>query len=487
MPEFTEDQFNQLLETVRESAEPTEEEIEAAKEEEAENRREDRGGGDGAPKLNGNAGEEDGGDEKRQWFEQIDPDLPGIRSDSDRVPGWKRRTVRYLKALVDSASGNPERQQRAMQQMQQLRNHTENITLRQYKEENERAEAILEERDLNATQKRRVRSVSSSFDLAVARAKGLVDEDRGHSTLTDPEGGYLLPKPFLNELFVFIETYGFARNIYRTVQMESKQLDFKNVGSKPVAAWTEELGSINATEMEFGEGTMVAAKLAGISWFSNELEEDAAIAFLPTLTDLLGEDIAKKEDQAAFEGDGGSNYGGFTGLLRRGGVTTHTMGSGKTSFSDFDIDEAIEVVYNTISKSRRTGAQWLLPESTVKGLVKLKDGNGQYITIDPLNGRAITSLLGYPLVDPEGIHDELVPSDAADEVFGAFGNFNRALFGQRRGMETSTSTDAVLNDSDGNVTHNTFQQDSQLVKITERIAFGYPQEDAFAVIKTAAS
>jgi HK97 family phage major capsid protein len=265
--------------------------------------------------------------------------------------------------------------------------------------------------------------------------------------------------------------------------MVSKTLDFKSVATKPVAAWVAELGLIDPSDITFSEGTMKAEKLAGLTSWSNDLDIAAAIAFMPVLSDLFGEQLTLKEDQAAIMGDGTSTYGGFTGLINLSGINSYTLSTGKTLTADLDFDEVREAAY-VPSKIRRVGAQWLFPERVVKQLLSIKDGMGRYIIGDPTNPLAVSSVFGYSLVDPEGVHDSLFPADAAGAAIGVFGNFARALFGTMAGLSVTTSTDAVISTSAGVVSLNAYQQDATLMRLLETIGFGYPQHDAFTVLKT---
>lgn len=436
--------------------------------------------------------ERQGAGEDRTVQLRPDEDDGETRVNGERVPGWRRRTVRWIQATILSASGDPQQRRRAEKMFAKLQRQAAAMSDAQYKEESKRAQEAINDttlpyrstkRTLQSFQVRRVKEIMSVVDDS---RRVLQQEMRaGQSTLSGPEGEFLLPKPFLAELFVFIEEYGYARRLYRNIPMTNKSLDFKDIPTKPVAYWVGEGARIDTTEMLLGEGGMTASKMGAVSFWTNELDEDAAIAWLPTFTELAAEAMAEKEDISAFRGDGSQSTGGFVGLLNLSGVTTKTLGSGSTSVQDITIDEIKETPY-AVSKARRRGGAWLLPETTILSLAKKKDNEGNYILRMPENDNQIARLAGYPIVDPEGVYDNLLyESDGADTVFGAFGDFGRALFGQRRGMSVETSTDAVLQDSSGDITANMFQEDRTAIRMTERIAFGYPQPDAFVVLKTA--
>lgn len=430
----------------------------------------------------------------------------GVLVGFDRGNHWKRRAVRYIQAQMLAGSGRMEGREAAVQIVRGLTQHTLDQTPAQYQAEHREALDIIEASGLDARAKRRVRDLIGAYDEDLQALRAVPAEKRAleghsplqaetqkrtHSTLSDTAGGYLLPKPFLAELFVIVEEYGVVRRIFRTIAMTSKTLDWKDIGSKPTAAWYGELDLIAASDMTFGQGGLEAAKLAGITSLSTELDEDSMVALLPVYLRLMGEAIAEKEDLAGIKGDGSSAYGGQRGVLTltgSGEASVYTMSSGNTSRDDFDIEEAI-AMKNTLSKARRKNAKWLLSESVVTALITLKRNNeaNNYVILDPNNNTGIARFLGYPLVDPEGVEDAFFPSDGTSTIFGAFGDFMRSIFGQRRGLTVETSREGILSNSSGAVTLNAFQQDAMIVKVTERVAIGHPQPDCYVLGKTAAS
>jgi HK97 family phage major capsid protein len=409
--------------------------------------------------------------------------------DAERAPDWRRRTVRYIRSRILMESDDRTQVREGQEIQADLLRQTAAMPDSQWEQESERAEGILEDSGLGFRQRRRVQERLYSLDDARDELQQKLGRgDRaGQSTLSGPEGEYLLPQPFIAELYVIIEEYGYARDIFTTIPMTSKNLNFREVATKPVAFWAGELEQGTVSEVKWGQGGMTASKLFGLSFWSNEFEEDAAVAFLPVYTQLLAESMQQKEDKAAFRGDGSKTFGGTTGLLNRSRINTYTLATGETSVQDITLQDEIRDVPYELSKAERRNAAWLLPESTVLALAKTTDANDNLIITAPENSNAIMQLAGYPLVDPEGVQDDLLfESDGASTRFGAFGDFGRNLFGQRRGMSMETSTEAVLHDSNGDVIVNAFQEDATAVRTTERIAFGYPQAGAQIALETAA-
>jgi HK97 family phage major capsid protein len=431
------------------------------------------------------------------------PEAPDVTVGEDRGTRWQRRAARFILGHIQAGSRERHLQEQGVRTLAELAEETLNVTPAQARAEQDEARRILETRvrDLNA--RARAFDVLDNYEDALHQLRAVPQDERvaqtplvprserTMSTLTDTAGGYLVPEPMLAGLLVYIEEYGYVRSLFRTVNMTSDTLEWKKIGTKPVAAWYGELERITASDMTFGDGGLSTSKLAGITSWSKELQEDALVALLPTYIQLMGEAMAEKESLAGIKGDGTSAYGGFRGVLDLGaadGASIYTLGSGDTSRTAFNIEDAI-AAKNTLSKARRRGARWLLSESAVTALVTLKRNNeaNNFILLDPNSDVGISRLLGYPVADPEGIEDEFFPTDGAGTAFGAFGDFSRSLFGVRRGMTVETTDVGVLNDGSGNVTLNALQQDAVIAKVTERVAIGHPQPDAYVILKTAAS
>lgn len=434
-----------------------------------------RGTPPAVPALNANAGQEP----------EAKPEVKNSRESH-----WRKRAARWILAHIKLGDSSRSVQDQGKEMLDKLVAQTLTLSESQVREERAEAERVIASRSYDLGAQGRTRAYLDAFEDGLGDVRALVGS-RTMSTLTDPAGGYLVPTPMLAELLMFVEEYGYVRSMFRNVTMTSDSMEWSKLGTKPVAAWYGEIERIEPSDMTFAEGRMNSSKLAGITSWSKELDEDSLIALLPLYTQLMGEAIAEQEDLAGLKGDGTSTYGGFKGILNltaADGANIYTMGSGDTSSADIDLEDLI-AAKQLLSKSRRSGGRWLFNESTVTALITLKRNSeaNNYILLDPNSPDRIASFLGYPLVDPEGVEDSFFPTDGVSTVFGAFGNFSRSIFGIRRGFTIETSDKAVLNNSAGAVTLNAMQQDAVIAKVTERVGIGHPQPDAYTLFKTAAS
>lgn len=312
---------------------------------------------------------------------------------------------------------------------------------------------------------------------------------------TNSAGGYLVPPEFYSDVLMLLNQYGFARKHCMQIQMRSNVLNVSTLTGKPTVQWTDENNTITASKGTFGRLTLTAKKLAAIYPISNELLQDANIDVYNTILKIFVEVFTQEEDVQVFRGTGAP----FTGILGTSGTTATYLGgsstSGKLAYSDIELDDLTNLV-QSVSVAQQRGASIFMDQNTLTELLKKKDSSGRYLwdlthsdapQVNGVNGLHGTGLSfrGYPVVSmPSGVLLATYDTDPhADTPFVIFGNLRNAgcWLGNHGGMETRISHDATAD------TVNAFTNDLQLLRMTERIAFGVGQPGYIAVLKTAAS
>jgi HK97 family phage major capsid protein len=306
------------------------------------------------------------------------------------------------------------------------------------------------------------------------------------STLSAGAGANTLPAPFLAEVFVIVELRGLARRLFRPIPMSSKTQDMSTVATKAVAYWPGEGSNITPADLGWGNGQLAANKLAAITSWSNEVEEDTAIAWLSIVQESMAEAILDKEDAAGFKGDGTAGYGGFTGLVNAS-TNIVTLTAGKTGFTNAGPDD-LRAVRDALSLAKRRGAMWMCHPDFISHVEGMKNAQGDYIYRAPGADRPAL-LWGYPIANSgEGI--ESMPSladSAAATPYVAFGNPQHMLMGMRRELDMMVSREGILNAANNDITLNALQADATILRMTERIAFKLVLTTAISVLKTAAA
>lgn len=312
---------------------------------------------------------------------------------------------------------------------------------------------------------------------------------------TQSAGGYLVPQEFYADVIFALNEYGFARKYCPVVEMNSNTLNVSTLASKPTVQWVDENSIIPASKATFGRLTLTAKKLAAIYPISNELLQDANIDVYNTIVRIFANVFAQEEDTQVFSGSGAP----FTGILTTSGVNTTYLGgsssSGKTHFTDVNFDDMIALVQSLAPAYQRDAALFI-EQNTLTELLKKKDSNSRYLwdlasAIMPsvANAQGLTantlSFRGFPIVVlPNGLLTSVYDSSPHPETpFAIFGNLKTAgcWFGQLGAMDVRISYDAT---ADG---VNAFTNDLQMMRLTERVAFGIAEPGYLAVLSTSIS
>ena len=206
-----------------------------------------------------------------------------------------------------------------------------------------------------------MRNKSVSYDVTNALSIG-----------TDTEGGYLVPDEYEKKLVEALEDEVFFRSLATTIRTSSGDRKIPVVTSKGEAAWIDENGQFPESDDSFGQTSIGAYKLATMIKVSDELLNDSVFPLDSYISREFGRRIGAKEEEAFFIGDGS---GKPTGVFdATGGAETGVT----ISSTSITFDNVMDLYYS-LRAPYRNKAVWLLNDSTVKAIRKLKDGNGNYI------------------------------------------------------------------------------------------------------------
>lgn len=128
------------------------------------------------------------------------------------------------------------------------------------------------------------------------------------------QGGALVPPEFDPMLIRLIETYGVIRQYARISPMASETKVQPRRTAGVTTYWIGEGQTVTPSNPTYDNIGLTAKKLAALSVMSSEISEDSAINIADELAFEMGYAFGLAEDQAAFNGDGTSTYGGITGV-----------------------------------------------------------------------------------------------------------------------------------------------------------------------------
>ena len=229
---------------------------------------------------------------------------------------------------------------------------------------------------------------------------------------TDTSGGYLVPAEWDTRLIEKLQQENVLRKLGTTIQTSGER-KINVAASKPAASWVEESGALQFSDPTFAQVILDAWKLSVATKVSEELLADNQYDLEGFLIRAFGEAIAAKEEEAFLTGDGNSKP---TGILHstKGGQISVTADSA----TSITVDEVIDLIYK-LKRPYRAKAAFIMADSTLAAIRKLKDGIGMYIWQPGLTAGEPDRLLGYPVYT-----SAYMPTMAAGQPAIAFGDFS---------------------------------------------------------------
>ena len=237
---------------------------------------------------------------------------------------------------------------------------------------------------------------------------------------TDSEGGYLVPDEYENTLVQALEGENVIRGRSHVITTSNGTHKIPVVASKGEASWIDENGAYPEDDDTFAQVNIDAHKVGTIIKVSEELLNDSAFNLESYFAQEFGRRIGTKEEEAFINGNGSSKP---TGIL-----TSAEVGVTAASDKAITADELIDLFYSLKGVYRRN-AVWVLNDTTVKAIRKLKDNNGQYIWQPALKDGDHDTLLGRPILTTGAM-----PEIAADAKPVIFGDLSYYWIGDRQGI-----------------------------------------------------
>lgn len=239
---------------------------------------------------------------------------------------------------------------------------------------------------------------------------------------TDSEGGYLVPDEFEKNLVQALVDENVVRNLATVIQTTSGDRKIPVVSSHGSAAWLDEGAQYTESDEVFKQVSLSAYKLGTFLKVSEELLNDAAFDIESYLAKEFGRRIGAAEEEAFI---GGTGTGQPTGIFHAslGGETGVTTAKA----TDISADELIDLHYSLRAPYRKS-ASWLMNDSTVKTIRKLKDRNEQYLWQPALTAGTPDTILNRPVYT-----SSFAPEIKASARTVAFGDFSYYWIADRQG------------------------------------------------------
>ena len=239
---------------------------------------------------------------------------------------------------------------------------------------------------------------------------------------TDSEGGYLVPDEYERTLLEALEEENIFRQMAKVIKTSSGDRKIPVVASKGTASWIDEEGAYPESDDSFGQVSIGAYKLGTMIKVSEELLNDSVFDLQSYISREFARRIGAKEEEAFFTGDGKGKPLGV--LAAAGGAETGVTAASATAVT---ADELMDLYYSLKSPYRKKSV-WVLNDSTIKAIRKLKDNNGQYLWQPSLTAGTPDMILGRPIKT-----SAYMPAMAAGAKTIAFGDFSYYWIADRQG------------------------------------------------------
>lgn len=252
------------------------------------------------------------------------------------------------------------------------------------------------------------------------------------------EGGFTVQTEVVKQVLNALKAYGGMRAVSTILQTEQG-----NPLSYPTSDGTNEIGEIiaenataTASDPSFGTLPLSVYKFSSkIITVPFELLQDSAVDIESFINDRIVTRLGRIGNQVFTTGTG---TGQPTGIVTASGagVTAATGGATTVTYDNLvDLQHSIDPAY-------RDGAFFMMHDSTIKAIRKLKDSNGRPLWVPDFDG-GITAAQGGTLLGAPVLLNQQMPVMAANAKSILFGNFKNYIIRDVMAMNLFRFTDSV--------------------------------------------
>jgi len=271
-------------------------------------------------------------------------------------------------------------------------------------------------------------------------------------------GGFLVPDEMQRAIVRLREARGVFPQYANRVPMGSDIITIPRLLTDVTAYWVGEEVEITESEAELGQAELMARKLGALTKVSTELDEDSVVEIGDLITQSMAYAMADKIDQAAFNGDGTSTYGGVVGL-KNALHASATQGAATGNDSALTLDMAdFEATAGLYPEYPGADPRWFMSKAVYwASAARLMDAAGGNTNVTIGNGPPTMMFLGYPVTFVQVMPS--TTSTLASTIVAYFGDLRLgASYGVRRSVRTEVSRERY------------FETDQIGIKTTERVA-----------------
>ena len=265
-------------------------------------------------------------------------------------------------------------------------------------------------------------------------------ESRALGEATNSAGGVFVPEIASGQVVRLVEEFSVWPAAMQNVVMPSDTVTAVKRLTGVTANWTSENAEISASDPSATDIRLVAKKLTVSTRVSNELLADAAAVGDWVLAEFATA-IGEKLDQAAFNGDGSSAFGGVYGIGTKILTAAGSLATADTNRDTFE-ELAVADFLGAVAKlpTYVTNARWYISSyGFAQSMQRLDVGAGGRVSFE--NGTGF-QFLGYPVT----ISNVMPKSgDQSGKVMCLLGDASLAgMYGIRSAFQTKISTERYV-------------------------------------------
>ena len=256
----------------------------------------------------------------------------------------------------------------------------------------------------------------------------------GLSTLSDPDGGFLVPEDYEQAIDRVALSVSAMRRLatVRTIGTDTYKKLVNQGGAS--AGWVGEKGARAETNTPtLTEIAINTKEIYAMPAATQTLLDDSMVDIAGWLADEVSIEFSEQESEAFIHGNGVEQPKGIAAYAMAAN-SSYVWGkvgyitSGNASLVN-DLDKLIDLQH-ALKPVYRNGAAWLMNDATLATIRKMKDGDGNYIWVPGLKDGAPDTLLGKPVEIDDNVDDI-----GANKYPIFFANFKRAyLIIDRQGV-----------------------------------------------------
>jgi HK97 family phage major capsid protein len=354
----------------------------------------------------------------RELIDQADNEKRAMNADEEN-------SYQKIMADVDAIKANIDKEERQKQLEDEMRNSlgtgvgSGGAATLETKDEN-RNKPVMKREEYRTAFKKYLITGMGGLDAEERKLilSGASQETRALAVGTGSAGGYTVPQGFYDQLTDAMKWFGGIRNskatILRTAAGNALPMPTDN-DTTVTGELVSENSAVSAADISFGQKILNAYKFSSKTVLvSLELLQDSAFDIEAFIAKKLGQRLGRITNTYFTTGTGTSQPQGIVT-----GATSGKVGAtGQTTSITFD--DLIDLEHS-VDPAYRQNAQFMMNDSTLKAIKKLKDSYGRYLWLPGTSQNAPDTIMNYGYV----INNDMasMAANAKSVLFGDLSTF----------------------------------------------------------------